>query len=149
MHRFLPSRVNETLRLLFELNQLTTELDELLLIKLVQELQVEIEITAATYAQAYRLCDNYPDRVRQIELIVDIGRDVDWLVHRPLISGALRLARTPAKLAGWSELHSFFERGFTAFKEMGGAEPFLEMIQQREMKILDNIYAGEPDPFAI
>lgn len=149
MHRFLPPRVNETLRLLFELNQLTAELDELLFFVLVEQFPITNEIVAAEYAEAYRLCDNYPDRVRQIDLIVDIGRDVDWLVHRPLISGALRLARTPAKLAGWSELQSFFERGFEAFKQMGGAEPFLEMIEQREMKILDLIYAGEPDPFAI
>lgn len=149
MHRFLPPRLSETLELLFELNTLTADLDRELLQVLVDEFEMTDSFTTADYAAAYRICGNYDERMRQIDLIGEIGRDVDWLVRQPLIGFALHLARGPAKLAGWSELHDFFERGFAAFKRMGDASPFLELIKQRERAILDRLFAGESEPFAI
>jgi hypothetical protein len=46
-------------------------------------------------------------------------------------------------------MQSFLERGFQAFKHMGGATEFLDIIQRRELAILERIFAGADDPFAI
>ena len=149
MRRFLPDVLIHPLSLVIELNDLTANLDEAMLHILFTELGVGDTITAEQVAEAYRRSDNYNDRLRQLDLIVTIGREMDRLVRLPFIATTLRLARGPARLAGWSELQDFLERGFAAFKHMGGAETFLQTIYERERQILAQIYAGATDPFAV
>ena len=149
MRRAVPERVIHTLAETIELHQFTDALDARLADALFGKLGVVDSITPIKYAEAYRICDNYDDRVRQIDMIAAIGRSVDRIVRLPFIGLTLRLAHTPAHMAGWHELQGFLERGFTAFKHMKGAEDFLNTITQREKTILDRIYAGDPDPFDI
>ena len=75
--------------------------------------------------------------------IVAVGQSVNRLVRLPLVGLTLRLLHTPAHLSGWADLQSFLERGFSAFKQIKNADPFLEIISQREKKILKQIYAGD------
>jgi len=82
-------------------------------------------------------------------MIVEIGRGIDRLVHLPFLGWTLHRARGPALRAGWHELQSFLERGYAAFKHMGRADEFLHSIQRREMQILDQIFAGDADPFEV
>jgi hypothetical protein len=149
MSRFIPARALKTLTHAIELHNMTEELDEKLLDVLLNQVGVTDSISEEQYAEAYRLCDNYDDRVKQIEMIVEIGRDLEKLVRHRVIGWTLRAARGPAYRAGWRELQDFLERGFTAFRRMGKADKFLNAIHDREMKILDNIYAGKPHPFDI
>jgi hypothetical protein len=101
----------------------------------------------ALYAEAYRLCNNYSDRVRQIEMVSEIGDELDRIAKIPLVGTALHLARGPAIRAGWVELTEFLERGYRAFEHMRGAQFFTSTIRQRERRILDKIFAGDADPF--
>ncbi|MEW5986362.1 MAG: hypothetical protein AB1791_06990 [Chloroflexota bacterium] len=149
MHGVLPPEIARSLERVVELNDLTWYLDEALLRALVDDLGVTDTITPEQYAEAYRICQNYAERMRQIELIVEIGRRLEQLVHRPLVATTLRLARGPAHVVGYGELQEFLERGFWAFKQMGGAEEFLLVIGRREREILDRIYAHHPEPFAV
>ena len=57
------------------------------------------------------------------------------------------MMRKPARLAGLSALQDFLERGFAAFRGMGGAQTFLATINERETKILEAIVDGATDPF--
>lgn len=147
MSKAVPERVIHTLAETIELHQFTDDLDARLADVLFGQLGVVDTITAELYAEAYRICDNYDDRVRQIEMIVAIGHSVDRVVRLPFIGITLRLAHTPAVLTGWHELQSFLERGYAAFKRMKGAKEFLSILEQREIGILDRIYANDPDPF--
>lgn len=149
MLRFLPASLLRTLTQAIELNALTEELDEKLLAVLVTHLGVTDTITPAQYAEGYRICNNYDERRYQIELLVEVGRGLDRLTRLPLVGLTLRLARGPALRGGWHEMQSFLERGFQAFKHMNGATEFLDIIRRREMAILDRIFAGAADPFAI
>lgn len=149
MRKAVPERVVHTLAETIELHQFTDDLDSKLADVLFDQLGVGDIITPEQYAEAYRICDNYDDRVRQIEMITAIGRSVDRIVRLPFIGLTLKLAHTPAHLAGWHELQGFLERGFTAFKRMKGAEEFLTTIVKREIAILDRIYANHPDPFQL
>jgi hypothetical protein len=145
----LPPAMRRALALVVELNALTHELDERLLDVLVDDLGMTGSLTAEQYAEAYRIADNRAERERQIDLIDELGREIEGLVHKPAVGLALRLARVPARLAGWHELQDFFERGFTAFKHMKGSDEFLATILGRERQILDRIYSRAEDPFAI
>lgn len=149
MSSFLPEFLLKVVRKAIEMNDLTNELDQALARVLVQDLGVTDQITPELYAEAYRICDNFAERAHQIHLIGEVGRMVDRGTRIPLIGVTLHLARRPANHAGWGELHTFLEHGYTAFKHMGRADVFLRTLQEREMGILERIYAGQPDPFAI
>jgi hypothetical protein len=147
MRKAVPEKAIHTLAETIELHQFTDELDALLAKALTEQLGVTDSITPEQYAEGYRICDNYDDRVRQINMIAAIGRSVDRIVKLPFIGLTLKLAHTPAHLTGWSDLQGFLERGYAAFKHMKGAEEFLNIIVTREMTILDRIFAGHPQPF--
>lgn len=148
MLRFLPASLLRTLTQAIELNALTEELDEKLLAVLLT-LGVTDTITPQQYAEGYRLCNNYHERRYQIELVIEVGRGLDRLTRWPLVGLTLHLARGPALRGGWHEMQSFLERGFQAFKHMDGAAEFLDIIRRREMAILDRLFAGAEDPFAV
>jgi hypothetical protein len=149
MRRFIPDILLSLVRNAINLHHMTEELDRKLLKVLEQDLGLTDPITEEVYAEGYRLCDNYENRRRQIDTLIEIGHQVEFSTRFPPIGIALRLAGGPAKKAGWHDLHDFLDRGYKSFKKMGKAKKFLNTVQRREMQILDRIYDGLPDPFSI
>jgi len=144
MTRVLPAKAVEAAALSVEVEALSEELDH----RLAAVLSAG-EITEESYARAYRESATPAERGRQIQLIVDVGHRLDTLVHWPFVQQTLKLMRSPAKLAGMSDLQDFLERGFNAFKAMGSAEEFLATIEARERRILNRLFSGEPGPFSV
>ncbi len=148
LKRFLPPIMLQFLSMSVELSQLSLELDHALLKVLLEDLGAT-EITPTLYAEAYYRCNNYAVREHQIDLIREIGQRIDRSVRMPLTATTIKLARRPAKAAGWSELQDFVERGFAAFKHMRRAKKFLHTIETREKRILKRIFEKNADPFAV
>lgn len=150
---FLPSHLLKPLALAIELNTLTRTLDQALLTTLLEMARLEdptsaLVISPEFYAESYRLCDNYDARMKQIDLVVEVGQGIDRVARIPLVEVTLRLARGPAQKAGWLELQNFLERGLRAFKRMRGKSGhFLQIFATRERKIVEQIYAGAHNPF--
>lgn len=147
IHKFL-SRVlpAATIRLLtgtVELNSLTTTLDKRLLQVLVDQLAVTDAVTAELYAEAYRMCDNHAERARQIDLTQSILRQVGEGARLLVVGIAMKMVKVPAQSAGWVEIYDFLERGYQAFRQMKDAKTFVATIAQREMGLLDLIYADD------
>ncbi|MGB8645890.1 MAG: hypothetical protein WCF84_11685 [Anaerolineae bacterium] len=151
MHDFLrrlaPEPIVRPLMLTVRLHQTTEHLDDRLLEVLVNQLGMTDSLTTPLYAEAYRRCDNYAERVAQIELIREIGLILDKVVHTPLSGPMLALAKGTLEHAGWMDVMSFMERGYKVFKQLPNTARLLDIIRQRELRILDRIYAGEHDPF--
>jgi hypothetical protein len=145
MARILPERVVEALAQALELNALSQELDRRLLARLPSR---DTPFTVAQYCDAYRATDSRPERERQLYLIDAFGVALDMHVRKPLIHAALVAMRHPARAAGFATLQSFLERGFTAFRKMGGADSFLATIDEREHRLLEAIFGGDNAPFA-
>jgi hypothetical protein len=122
----------------FELNVLTIELDAATAAQLTEERQPD----AISYAVAYRAAGHAEDRDRQITLVDDIGRLLDSLAQRPEVGIAIRIARGPAHAAGYGQLQDFLERGYAAFKRMGGATEFLAVIERRERELMQRLLSG-------
>ncbi|MCU0976821.1 MAG: hypothetical protein MUC71_11005 [Steroidobacteraceae bacterium] len=135
LQRFLPAGALEALAGAFELHVLTLELDA----DTAAALASPSPLGMAEYAAAYRAAGRAADRLRQIELIADIGGLLDGLAHHPEIGLALRLSRAPARAAGYGELQDFLERGYRAFRAMDGAGDFLAAIDARERKLMSQI----------
>lgn len=106
------------------------------------------DITAERYADAYRKVGKPRLRLRQIALIQDVGKLLDRAVRKPWLWRILKMSRLPAKAAGLGELQSFLERGFSAFRDLGGADTFLKEITRREREVSRRLFAGHPQPFS-
>lgn len=148
MVKLLPDHALYTVSGLVELNLLSQQLDLQLTEALFQHLGVS-QITEESYAQAYRLCDNHARRLQQIQLFANIGNDLERYVSSRLLAMTLKMTEGPAYMAGLGELHGFLSRGFHAFRAMGGVEELLDRIIQREIQILERIYAGETRPYGL
>jgi hypothetical protein len=154
MNHFLPEATLAPLAMALEVNSLTQQLDLALAEAMRDRLGVVDRFDRAQYEQAYRLCNNYETRARQIRLIVAVGGQLERVRRVPFIHATLRLARGPAHRLGWYEMQDFLERGYLAWKSIHEPETFLANIQQREMAILDRIYglaggAPESNPFLV
>jgi hypothetical protein len=143
MVRTLPRGAVESAALAIEVDALSEDLD-----RRVARVIASGPVTARSYAQAYREADSRPDRERQIALIGEVGRRLDVLVVKPMVYATLKFMRQPARLAGLQDLQTFLERGFEAFRHMGGADEFLATIDGRETAILNRIFSGHPNPFS-
>jgi hypothetical protein len=140
MTRLLPEAGLETVADAIELDALSEDLDA----AVVKALGGRADrIDAAAYGRAYRKVGRQEDRKRQLDLIQSLGRSLDRLTHQPFLAGTLKLMRRPAKLAGLGDLQSFLERGYAAFRKMGGAEEFLNLVIARESKLSDALFAGD------
>ena len=144
MERMLPARAREALTHAVELEVLSQRLD----LAIADELESG-SITPPLYAEAYRRAGMHAERRRQIELIETSGRYLDELVARPMIRHLIKLVRGPVHAAGFGALQAFLERGFDAFRTMGGADEFLSAVVRRETAIMERLLAGTPAPFAI
>jgi hypothetical protein len=147
--RVMPAPTLQLLSEVVELNHLTNVLDTDLCRVLVDQLGVINTITPERYAAGYRICDNYAVRVRQIDLTTQVLGEVGAGAHLGVVGLAMKLVRGPALRAGWGELYDFLARGYAAFKQLRDVKAFVGTIAQRERRILDQIFAGNPDPFTL
>ena len=143
LSRVLPATTIQLLTMTVELNNMTTILDNHLLQVLVDQLGVTDVVTVELYAEAYRACNNQAERVRQIDLIQSILKQVGEGARHLVVGAALKMAKVPAQRAGWVEIYDFLERGYQALRYMQDAQTFAETIVQREMGLLDLIYAED------
>lgn len=142
--RFLPDAVVQCVAQAVELNAVSQELDRLLLARLPR---LDGGFTVADYCRAYRRAGAPLERKRQIELIGEVGAALDHYVHKRMLRTSLAMMRRPARMAGLAALQDFLERGFAAFRAMGGAEDFLATIKARETSLHDAIMTGDTAPF--
>jgi hypothetical protein len=133
----------DTAALAIELEALSEDLDQRLAAALPPG-----PIDDAGYAEAYRASSTRAERERQIELTGAVGARLDALVRKPLVSRTLTLMPRPARLAGLEDLQDFLERGFNAFREMGGAQDFLDLLRDRETEYLNRLFSGAARPFS-
>lgn len=147
MLSILPLSALQTLSLAIEVDALTEALDAAMVVELEKAGAIDA-IDAEAYASAYRAVGRQLDRERQIDLIQSTGEALDRLAKKPLLTTLLRLMRAPAHLAGLGDLHEFLESGFDAFRHMGDAHEFLDIIETRERRVLENLFSGAAQPFA-
>ena len=146
MKRVLPKFAFDTVDRALELDVLAEEFDQ----AIARQLDgAALTLTDATYANAFRAVDRRADRLRQVELMREVGKGLDRVVNKPLIYTTLKMLRRPAAMAGLGEIQRFLEAGFSAFRHMNGADYFLETIAERETILIERLFDKHPEPFAI
>jgi hypothetical protein len=154
LQRLFPKQVVATAVTLAQLHVLTEELDRQM---------AEAWICVGTAADAvcrYMACwqtvGREADRDRQLEMVLQVGGELDRLTRTPGLRMMLRMMRKPAAVAGVGALQIFLESGFDIFAQMSGkgarAREFLETIQEREsgwIRQLSNASVAAPCEVAL
>jgi hypothetical protein len=122
-----------------ELLDLSNRLDEVVAQKLI-ELGASLDFDEALYEKAYRLADNYDDRVRQLELVRDSLYNVYRMARRPLIGMVLNRTQGLAQTVGMSDIHRFLRMGYNAIQSVRDIHRFVETVDVRERDRLERIY---------
>ncbi len=148
--RVLPATALDAIALAVELDALSERLD-LAVARRLRSRQPDgpLVIAEASYAYAYRATAARSERERQLALVVRIGTELDRLARKRLVAGAIAVMEAPARAAGLEALHDFLARGFRTFRGMRGADEFLAAIVARETRIIQQLYASAPQPFAL
>lgn len=148
MVHMLPARALATLLEAVKMDALSESLDTAMVMAL-RKLGKNRAIDWPAYVAAYRICGRRKDRELQIELIDKIGKTLDRLTRMPLIHFSLRLMNGPAHLAGLGDLHSFLQRGFSAFSFMKGADEFLAIVTERETALMKELFSHPNAEFPV
>ncbi len=141
MAKVLSGHAIQSITLALELHAISQDLDGKMVAALTE--QGVDEIDAESYSLAYRQVGDRRSRQRQIDLVLTLGEVLDSVVGNPLIYAAIKVARAPAHAMGFGELQSFVERGFTAFKKLRGAKPFLKILRERETRLLEAMFEND------
>ncbi|HJZ47581.1 MAG TPA: hypothetical protein VKE41_10465 [Roseiflexaceae bacterium] len=142
LHQFVhlaPGLAVRDVQDVLELLELTNQLDDAVAAQLAA-LKAPLDFDETTYERAYRLCDNYADRVRQIELIRKSLYNVYRMAHKPLIGAVLQRTRGLAQTVGMADIHRFLLLGYQAIQAVRDIYRFVETILLREQDRLDRIY---------
>ncbi len=148
MARILPIKLLQAAVDAIELAVLSHALDIRMARSLARLLAENDLLTDKIYQQAYLQVGLPRLRLRQIQLVKEVGARLDSVVQKHGIAKLLAASRLPAKLLGLGHLQSFLERGFTAFNHLGGADYFLNEIYTQESTISRRLFAGDNKPFA-
>lgn len=140
LERLLPAPALSTIAEAIVLDAMSESLDAAMAAGLGEAVSEE------RYIEGYRKLTTRDDRLRQLSHVQSLGDSLCRLVRMPLLGATLAVMRGPAELAGLSDLHSFLQRGFSAFKSMRDPRAFVTTIVSRETAILENLYSGRERP---
>jgi len=127
--RLFPQAVVETAASLAEVHALTEQLDDLMAAQWLLAGKVSPH---ARYIACWRRVADRPARNRQLQVVLQLGRELDRLTRMRGLRSLLKMMRAPASAAGLSSLQGFLEAGFDAFADMKGAREFLALVESRE-----------------
>lgn len=134
MGKMFPENTLEVIANAMILDALTEQLETKMAKKLGKD------FTEEEYFTVYKTETSYEDRLKQLDLVKDLGYCLCSLVRLPLIATTLKMMRMPARIANLQEMHDFLENGFTTFKNTKNPENFINTLVKREKEILDEIF---------
>ena len=147
MQRLFPQQVVATAVALAELHLLTEELDWQMAVKWQLYATTPDKGRTARYIACWRDVGRTADRVRQLEMVLSVGKDLDRLTRTPGLRLMLRMMRGPAKAGGMGSLQGFLESGFDTFANMsargGSSAKFLSTIRTRESSWIQRLSEGD------
>lgn len=144
--RIFPKAVAETAAALARVHALTEALDdEMARAWLVQSASVHSTegMDCGRYLRCWRDVGDEASRLRQLEVVVQLGTELDRLTRKPGLRTLLKMMRRPADAAGLSSLQRFLESGFDSFVAMHGADDFLKTIDERERSWIGALFTED------
>lgn len=131
--KLFPQPVVATAAALAEVHALTETLDDRMAHAWrADSLAAPQDSQPARYVRCWRQSGDRAARHHQLDVVLQLGQELDRLTRTRGLRTLLRMMRRPAAAAGLDALQQFLETGFDAFAQMDGAEEFLAQVRQRE-----------------
>jgi len=148
LQRLFPQQVVATAVSLAELHMLTEELDRQMATAWMEGAGASSEVDpVARYVACWLSVGREKDRYRQLEMVLNVGGELDRLTRTPGLRLMLRMMRRPATATGLGSLQNFLESGFDTFAQMSGkgarAKEFLATIQVRETEWIKRLFTDD------
>jgi hypothetical protein len=136
LQRIFPQQVVATAVALAKLHVLTEKLDRRMAEVWMEKAPSVAAEEVSRYVDCWEAVDRRRDRDDQLDMVLNIGFELDRLTRIPGLRLMLRMMRRPAQAAGIASLQAFLESGFDIFAHMSskgsGAQYFLSTIRDRE-----------------
>lgn len=146
--KFVPSSTIKTGSDGIELAVLAIELD----MELAQHMLAHREFNAdepddAAIIQLYLETNQAEARNHQMDLLDQLGENLDKYVRSFVVQSAFKMARGAAEKRDFMPMYEFIAEGFAAMKPLSSAKEFISVFTQKEREIITRVHAGDPDPF--
>ena len=140
--RLFPQAVVNTAAALAEVHALTETLDDLMARCWLADPSAAPPqgSECARYIRCWRSLGDPAARHHQLEVVLQLGQELDRLTRSRGLRTLLRMMRRPAAAAGLNSLQQFLETGFDAFARMGGADDFLKLVRLRESEWIRSLF---------
>ncbi len=122
-----------------QLLELTNQLDDSVVAQLIA-LDAPFDFDEPTYEHVYRLANNYPERMAQIDMGCDALYKIYRLRNNPLLGIALQNTGLLAQAMGMADIHQFLCRGYHAHLPVRDMPRFVETVRIREQQRLNRIF---------
>jgi hypothetical protein len=134
-----PGMTMHDVESVLQLLELTHKLDDDIAQRLI-EIGAPLDFDEETYEHAYRVADNYAERITQIDLAIVTLSNVHRLSRKKLLGLALQSTQALAYAVGMGDIHRFLRLGYQAIQPVRDMNRFLRIIRTREKERLDRIY---------
>lgn len=149
LQTFFPHQVVATAVSLAQLHALTEELDHQMAAVWAHcgsEDEADPDFISR-YMCAWKTIGRSEDRTRQLEVVLEVGAELDQLTRTRGLRLMLKMMHRPAMAAGLGSLQHFLEMGFDTFAGMSGrgerAREFLALVRQRESLWLSRLFSSD------
>lgn len=148
LERLLPGGAVETVRKVIFMDYLAETMDdELTNFINEEEWFSDTSLQEKAYIDAFRRQGQFSLREKQIFLVQEVGESLRKLVRLPFLGGVMRMTRGAAQKAGLEDFHNFLSSGLQAFSALDKPTLFFQIIQEREISLLEGIRQGTLSKF--
>lgn len=130
----LKGEIIEAMGKVIELNELSDTLDDLMVEKMA-EMGIQPPLDERKYQEVYRSLDNYEQRVYQINLLIEVIKEMHHISRMRFIGLSLKVVSKAAHVAGFGKIMDFLYAGYEAFHSAKDIDFFAETIRERELAI--------------
>ncbi len=148
LEKLLPGGAVDTVRKVIYMDYLAELLDDEITSYINEkEFYSDNELKEKSYIEAFRQQGQFDLRERQILLVREVGESLRKLMRLPFLRSLLKMTRGAAQKANLEDFHDFLSQGLDAFASLEKPTLFFQLIQEREMSILEGIRQGTLSKF--
>ena len=148
LEKLLPGGAVDTVKKVIYMDYLAELLDdEITLFINEKEFNSDNSLKEIAYMEAFRKQGQFDLREQQILLVREVGESLRKLMRLPFLRPLMKMTRGAAQKANLEDFHDFLSQGLDAFASLERPTLFFQLIQEREMSILEGIRQGTLSKF--
>jgi len=148
LEKLLPGGAVDTVKKVIYMDYLAELLDdEITLFINEKDFNSDNSLKEIAYMEAFRKQGQFDLREQQILLVREVGESLRKLMRLPFLRPLMKMTRGAAQKANLEDFHDFLSQGLDAFASLEKPTLFFQLIQEREMSILEGIRQGTLSKF--